>query len=145
MLGTCYYPIRFDFTDFDIARYNAYWEMNAIVAKDNSSNIWYPQPWEVTLMDCYCAHRGVESPIRQWRTWIRLSFETRVFDRRGNAHNPLFRYRWNMVERDIEQLGLAPKRLACDPSLRVFPWQALDGTPLPEGAPQTKPNLRPRG
>lgn len=143
-LGTRYYPIPFDFTSFDVARYNAYWEMNAAVADDNAAHSWCPGPWELTLMDCYCAHRGVEATERTWRTWLRFSFETRAFDRLGNAHNPLFRYAWNMVERDIEQLGLAPKRIACDPSLRVFPWQALDGTPLPKGAPQTRPNLTPR-
>ena len=65
----------------------------------------------------------------------------RVFDRLGNAHNPLFDYAWEMVERDIEQLRLVPFRANGDPSLNVFPWQALDGSPLPDDAPKTKPRL----
>jgi hypothetical protein len=95
-------------------------------------------------MDCYCVHRGVEASVRTPRTWLRLSFEERrrVFDRLGNAHNPLFDYAWPMVERDIEQLHLVPFRTEVDPSLNVFPWQALDGSPLPDGAPKTKPRLR---
>lgn len=47
-----------------------------------------------------------------------------------------------MGERDIEQLNLRPFRVAGDPSHSVFPWQALDGTPLPSGAPKTQPRLR---
>jgi len=35
-----------------------------------------------------------------------------------------------MVERDIEQLHLVPYRKDGDPSHNVFPWQALDGSPL---------------
>jgi hypothetical protein len=90
-------------------------------------------------------HRGVEAAEPVARTWLRLSFEERrrVFDRLGNAHNPLFDYAWEMVERDIEQLHLRAYRAGGDPSLRVFPWQDLDGRPLPAGAPKTKPRLRP--
>jgi hypothetical protein len=83
-----------------------------------------------------------DAPIH--RTWLRLSFEERrrIFDRRGNAHNPLFDYAWEMVERDIEQLHLVPFRADGDPSHNVFPWQALDGSLLPPDAPKTKPRLR---
>jgi hypothetical protein len=75
---------------------------------------------------------------------MRLSFEERrrVFDRLGNAHNPLFDYAWEMVERDIEQLHLVPFRRGGDPSHNVVPWQALDGSPLPPGSPKTKPRLK---
>lgn len=47
-----------------------------------------------------------------------------------------------MVERDIEALGLVAFRPDSDPSLRVFPWQAEDGTALPPGSPKTSPRLR---
>lgn len=97
-------------------------------------------------MDCYSVHRSVENdgPAKVFRTWMRLSFEERrrVFDRLGNAHNPLFDYDWPMVDRDIEQLGLRAFRDTGDASLRVFPWQDLDGKPLAAGSPKTKPRLR---
>ena len=73
-----------------------------------------------------------------------LSFEERrrVFDRLGDAHNPLFEYEWPMVDRDIEQLNLKAFRQSGDASLRVFPWQDLDGKALPPGTQKTKPRLR---
>ena len=85
--------------------------------------------------------RGDAAPERVYRTWIRLSFEVRKFDRLGNAHNPMFDYDWEMVSRDIESLNLRPFDETMDPSLRVFPWQDIHGNALPKGAPKTKPNL----
>jgi hypothetical protein len=143
VLPTAYYVQPFDLRALDERRHDFFWEMNAQVADTAEAHRWQPQPAELTVMDCYCVHRGVEAAQRTHRTWLRLSFEERrrVFDRLGNAHNPLFDYAWPMVERDIEQLHLGAFRTGGDPSHRVFPWQALDGSPLPEGAPKTKPRL----
>lgn len=146
VLPTAYYVQPFDFTGLDEKVHDFFWEMNAQVADTNEAHRWQPDPGELTLMDCYSVHRGVvnESDVPVFRTWLRLSFEERrrVFDRVGNAHNPLFDYDWKMVDRDIEQLGLVPFRTDVDPSLNVFPWQAPDGSPLPTGAPKTQPRLR---
>lgn len=145
-LPTAYYVQPFDFSMLDERLHDYFWEMNAQVADTNEAFRWQPRDAEITLMDCYCVHRGVENetgaPV--FRTWLRLSFEERrrVFDRLGNAHNPLFDYDWAMVERDIEQLGLVAYRQDGDPSHRVFPWQGLDGAALPQGTPKTKPRLR---
>ncbi len=143
VLPTAYYVQPFDLTALDETKHDFFWEMNAQVADTSEAHRWQPQPAELTVMDCYCVHRGVEADQRTHRTWLRLSFEERrrVFDRRGNAHNPLFDYAWEMVERDIEQLHLRPFRDG-DASHNVFPWQALDGSPLPADAPRTKPRLR---
>jgi hypothetical protein len=144
VLPTAYYVQPFDLRALDETKHDFFWEMNAQVADTNEAHRWQPQPAELTVMDCYCVHRGVEATERMHRTWLRLSFEERrrVFDRLGNAHNPLLDYDWKMVERDIEQLHLRPFRQTGDPSHNVFPWQALDGSPLPAGAPKTKPRLR---
>lgn len=146
VLPTAYYVQPFDFSKLDERKHDFFWEMNAQVADTNEAHRWQPAAAELTLMDCYSVHRGVEndSAQRVFRTWLRLSFEERrrVFDRLGNAHNPLFDYAWPMVDRDIEQLGLRAFRETGDPSLRVFPWQGVDGKPLPEGARKTKPKLR---
>lgn len=144
VLPTAYYVQPFDLTRLDERVHDLFWEMNAIVADTDEAHRWQPAPAEITLMDCYCVHRGVEANTAVFRTWLRLSFEERrrVFDRLGNAHNPLFEYAWEMVPRDIEQLGLRAYRQDSDASLRVFPWQAVDGSPLPAGAPKTKPRLR---
>jgi hypothetical protein len=146
LLPTAYYVQPFDLGMLDEAKHDFFWEMNAQVADTKEAHRWQPRPAEITLMDCYSVHRGVEneSSERVYRTWFRLSFEERrrVFDRLGNAHNPLFDYAWEMVERDIEMLNLTSYREDCDPTLRVFPWQGVDGKPLPPGAPKTKPRLR---
>jgi hypothetical protein len=148
VLPTAYYVQPFHLRHLDERLHDFFWEMNAQVADTDESFRWQPAEAEITLMDCYCVHRGVEntSPTPVFRTWLRLSFEERrrVFDRLGNAHNPLFDYDWPMVERDIEQLHLRAYREDGDPSLRVFPWQDLSGNPLPRGAPKTKPRLRRR-
>jgi hypothetical protein len=146
VLPTAYYPQAFDFAGLDERVHDYFWEMNAQVADTAEAHRWQPRPAELTLMDAYCVHRGVEAEAPTERTWLRLSFEERrrVFDRLGNAHNPLFEYAWEMVERDIEQLHLVAFREGGDPSLRVFPWQDTDGRPLPPGAPKTRPRLRPR-
>ena len=49
-----------------------------------------------------------------------------------------------VTARDIEELGLVAFDPDTDPSMRVFPHQDLDGSPLPAGQ-RTQPNLRPRG
>jgi hypothetical protein len=146
VLPTAYYVQPFDFSGLDERMHDYFWEMNAQVADTNEAHRWQPRPAEITLMDGYCVHRGVENEgaARVFRTWLRLSFEERrrVFDRLGNAHNPLFDYAWEMTPRDIEQLGLVAFREDGDPSHAVFPWQDLEGKPLPPGAPKTKPRLR---
>lgn len=141
---TFYYEQPFDFDALDDTKHDFFWEMNAQVADTNSAFAWAPADGEMTLMDCYTVHRGQDAPVRIYRTFVRISFEVRIFDRLGNAHNPLFKYNWPMVPRDIEALNLKPFRADSDPSLRVFPHQDVDGTPLEKGAPKTKPNLRPR-
>lgn len=146
LLPTAYYIQPFALERLDETQHDFFWEMNAIVADTNEAHRWQPREAELTLMDCYTVHRGVENDTSEpvFRTWLRLSFEERrrVFDRLGNAHNPLFDYEWEMVERDIEQLGLVAFRPDGDPSHHVFPWQDLEGRPLPSGAAKTKPRLR---
>lgn len=53
----------------------------------------------------------------------------------------MFQHDWKMVPRDIESLGLKAFDETMEASLRVFPWQNVDGKPLPKGAPKTQPKL----
>ncbi|MFY0542428.1 hypothetical protein [Nannocystis pusilla] len=142
-LPTAYYVQPFDFTGLDEARHNFFFEMNNQVARTRSAHAWHAAPWELTLMDAYTVHRGAAAEVDTYRTWIRLSFEVRIFDRLGNAHNPMFRYAWDMVPRDIEGLGLVAWDPDSDPSLRVFPWQDERGEPHPDRHTRTQPRLKP--
>lgn len=144
-LPTVYYVQPFMLEHLDEAVHDFFYEMNAQVADTNSAHAWRPEPGELTLMDCYTVHRGDEAETTVFRTFIRISFEVRIFDRQGNAHNPLFAYNWPMVPRDIEGLNLVAFRADCDPSLRVRPWQNLDGQAHEDPKARTKPNLKPKG
>ena len=143
-IPTAYYQQPFDLGQLDEAKHNFFWEMNRQVALTSSAHVWRPAPYELDLMDCYTVHRGDVASEDTFRTWVRMSFEVRIFDRLGNAKNPLFRYDWPMVPRDIEGLGLVAWDETSDPSLRVFPWQKPDGTPYEDPRARTQPNLRPR-
>lgn len=141
-IPTTYYIQPFDLTHLDEAKHNFFWEMNNIVAKTKSVHAWQPENGEINLIDAYTVHRGTEATEETFRTWIRLSFEVRKFDRLGNAHNPMFQYDWEMVKRDIESLNLVAYDETSDPSLRVFPWQDVDGQQHQDPKTRTKPNLK---
>ena len=143
-LPTVYYAQPFDFSRLDEAKHNFFWEMNRQVAATNSAHAVRTEPFELTLMDGYTVHRGDVAEVETYRTWVRLSFEVRIFDRLGNAHNPLFRYAWPMVPRDIEGLGLVAFDPDSDPSLRVFPWQDESGAAFADRSQRTQPNLKPQ-
>jgi len=66
--------------------------------------VWRPPEFELTLMNPYCVHKGdhLSAQMRSvFRTFFRISYDVRQFDRLGNAHNPLFDYNWNMVAREL--------------------------------------------
>ncbi len=144
LVPTVYYEQPFDFSKLDESKHNFFWEMNRQVALTDSAHSWSPQPCELSIMDAYTVHRGDLASERVYRTWVRLSFEVRIFDRLGNAHNPMFKYDWPMVPRDIEGLGLVAWDETCEPSLRVFPWQNTDGTKFDDRSQKTQPQLRKR-
>lgn len=144
-LPTTYFIQPFDFSKLDVAKHDVFWEMNRQVAQTNSAFAWAAyEDFSLMLMDAYCVHIATDAPEETERVWLRLSFEVRQFDRLGNGHNPFFSYDWEMVPRDIEQLGLVPFDPECDWTLRVFPYQREDGSRNPPGV-YTVPRLKPRG
>ena len=140
-IPTSYYIQPFDLRELDEAKHNFFWEMNNIVAKTQSQYAWTPERGEINMIDAYTVHRGSEAEVETFRTWVRLSFEVRKFDRLGNAHNPLFQYDWEMVRRDIESLELVAWDETSDASLRVFPWQKESGEAHDDPKTRTKPKL----
>lgn len=143
-LPTTYYVQPFNFDALDEAKHNFFWEMNRQVALTNSEFAWQPKPYELNLIDAYTVHRGTPAEEACFRTWLRLSFEVRIFNRLGNAHNPMFNYNWEMEPRDIEGLHLIAFDPESDPTLRVFPWQKPDGTSHEDRHTRTQPNLTPK-
>ena len=129
VLPTAYYVQPFDLTPLDETKHDFFWELNAQVADTNEAHRWQPEAAELTVMDCYCVHRGVEARahaanllrLRRSRNGAACSIVSATRTIRYCL------YAWPMVERDIEQLHLRAFRDDCDPSHAVFPWQALDG------------------
>lgn len=60
---------------------------------------------EVMLMDAYTVHRA--DPLRgaapRHRTFFRLTFDPKVFDRLGNTPNPMLPTGWEMIPRDVHE------------------------------------------
>lgn len=141
-LPTIFYNQPFDLSRLDETKHNFFWEMNRQVRETNSAHAVQGQPWEIQLMDAYTVHRGCEATEPVFRTWIRLSFEVRIFDRVGNTKNPLFDYNWKMEPRDIEDLHLVAFDPKADPSLYTHAWRDAEGNMLSADAPRSKPKLK---
>jgi hypothetical protein len=101
-LPTVFYPIAFPLDGVDLAFDDIYAEFARRVESSEGAAEWRPKDFELVLMDAYCVHRGDVAKQPMFRTWLRVSWETRVFDRLGNSHNPLFDYDWKMVARDTD-------------------------------------------
>ena len=61
VLPTAYYVQPFDLRTLDERVHDFFWEMNAQVADTDEVFRWQPRAAELTVMDCYCVHRGVEA------------------------------------------------------------------------------------
>lgn len=85
--------------DIDDSKYNIFHEFDR--TKHYSSAI-KTNPFDIYFMDCYLVHEaGIAEHAK--RTFFRLSYSTRQYDRLGNSHNNCFDYEWNMVERNIQK------------------------------------------
>lgn len=93
-----FYPHPFSVKHLDASKDNFFLEFDR---QSDEQNSWQAKPFEVLLMDAYCVHRSTAAETDHYRTFFRLTYEVRKFDRLGNAHNPLFDYSWDMVPRDI--------------------------------------------
>ncbi|MFV1457607.1 hypothetical protein, partial [Bacillus mycoides] len=64
------------------------------------------KPFEINLMTAYSVHESTATSRDVIRTFMRLEFSLKKFDRKGNSINPLFDLGWEYQEREI------PKHLA---------------------------------
>lgn len=54
-----------------------------------SENMWEPEPGEIVLSTAYAAHEAVRADEDTGRTFVRLEFTQKIFDRKGNTVTPL--------------------------------------------------------
>ncbi len=101
-LPTVFYPVAFPLDHVDLNFDDIYAEFGQVIEGRADTPTWRAEDFDLVLMDAYCVHRGDVATVPVERTWLRVSWETRIFDRLGNAHNPLFDYAWEMVARDTD-------------------------------------------
>lgn len=70
--------------------------------KNGHSQVTYPNN-NVLLIDAYCLHEAPPVIEDTFRTFLRLSYTVREFDRLGNSHNNMFDYEWAMYPRDTQK------------------------------------------
>jgi hypothetical protein len=58
-------------------------------------------PYQILVMGAYTVHKSEKVNYDMYRTFVRLHYDTQVFNRFGNTHNPLFSYNWQMVTSDV--------------------------------------------
>jgi effector-binding domain-containing protein len=97
-LTTTAYVQPFDFSGKSVNTYN-WFELMEEQAKPASAA--QGQPYEIYLIDPYTVHAGTPATEVTDRTFVRLEFSLREYDRIQNTRNPLFDYHWNMVERPL--------------------------------------------
>ncbi len=101
-LPTIFYPRAFPLDHVDLSKEDVYAEFARQIASCPDGSIWTPEDDELILMDAYCVHQGAVASTRVFRTWLQVSWETRIYDRIGNTHNCHFDYAWEMVSRDLD-------------------------------------------
>jgi hypothetical protein len=58
--------------------------------------------FDVYLINAYSVHEATEAKQAGFRTFLRISFDVKEFDRLGNTHNPMFDYKWGMAPRETQ-------------------------------------------
>lgn len=79
--------------------YNIFYEFDK--TKHYSSAI-KTNPFEIYFMDSYLVH-SADVAKQKTRTFFRISYSVRQYDRKGNSHNNCFDYNWNMIKRNIHK------------------------------------------
>ena len=93
---TAFYAQAFDMGALDP---DVDWLNAAFEAQKRADAIVRPPVLTVLMFDAYCVHEAMPAETDGMRTFMRLIYSVRVFDRQGNTHNDLFDYDWEMRPR----------------------------------------------
>lgn len=108
---TEFFPHEFSFDDYGSADYNLYRLMDTLAKPDL---IWKPREMQMILTDCYTVRREPVIPSYTVRTFFRLTYSVRIYDRLGNTWNPMFGEAWTYYQRPTPY-GLI------DPTTIIYP------------------------
>lgn len=62
-----------------------------------------PPSKTIIMLDNQCIHRVSGNVINDYRAFVKLSFSKEIYALKGNAHNHLFDYNWQMKDRAKER------------------------------------------
>lgn len=63
------------------------------------------------FMDAYCVHESGIAMKPGLRTFLRMTYDVKIFDRLGNTHNSMLQYDWDMVSRTVHEEVATPTLL----------------------------------
>jgi hypothetical protein len=106
-----FFPQSFKTDHLDEAKHNFFMSFDE-QADENMSLIF--DPYQIVLMNGYTVHRASKMEDTRYRTFFRLTFDFNIYNRFGNTHNPMFHYKWNMIEKDTQR-NLIHKPLPIQP------------------------------
>lgn len=96
---TVFYPQAFNFSHLDERFHDFFVEMDAQAHEEKSIQT---NPYTIYLMDAYTVHRASIATESGFRTFLRVSYDVKEFDRLGNTINPLLPYNWEMAPREVQ-------------------------------------------
>jgi len=110
--ATSHDPTRFFTHGFDLSGLDPdrHWLNAAFAAQTDTNRSIRLRPGDIALFDAYSIHEAVPASETTMRTFFRLIFSVREFDRLGNTVNDLFDYSWNFQPRPVpsDLIGLPP-------------------------------------
>ncbi len=95
------YPMAFKTDHLDESKHNFFKDFERQIKAKGHGRIQLSEN-QIYLIDAYTVHESVPSTVSAHRSFLRVSFTKRIFDRLGNTKNPMFDYHWKMVPRDIQ-------------------------------------------
>jgi len=84
----------------DPAKQNLFYEFDRTLHLSSEIR---PNPYDITFIDSYLVHSANKIEDSKPRTFVRLSYSVRQFDRKGNSKNNCFDYSWEMFSRNISK------------------------------------------
>ena len=98
--SACYYPHEFQVANLDDQKddFNAFF-----TAKADPEQAFVAQDMAAYLINAYCVHEALPAKVTGSRSFLRISFSRRIYDRLGNTVNPMFDYDWDYKLRGQRQ------------------------------------------
>jgi len=110
---TAFYPQVFDLSALDENIHNFFIELDR---QANEEIVIYAPLNTPILIDAYTVHRSTITRRGHYRTFVRITYDVKKFDRQGNSRNPYFDYDWKMVDRNIHSslVAYTPKEFVVE-------------------------------